>query len=47
MFEMRGTPALAGRSAAASDPTTARRLWTTSEELTGITFPETVAAVQS
>ncbi|MGW4159122.1 oxidoreductase [Streptomyces sp. NPDC004788] len=47
MFEMRGTPALAGRSAAASDPATARRLWTVSEELTGVTFPELTAAVQS
>lgn len=40
MFETRGAPALVGRSAAASDPVTARRLWTISEELTGITFPE-------
>ncbi|MFD7975308.1 oxidoreductase [Streptomyces sp. NPDC059071] len=47
MFEMRGNPALAGRSAAASDPATARRLWTVSEELTGVTFPEPTAAVQS
>ncbi|MEU6285535.1 oxidoreductase [Streptomyces sp. NPDC047028] len=34
--EMRGAPALAGRSAAASDPEAARRLWTLSEELTGV-----------
>ncbi|MES4886408.1 oxidoreductase [Streptomyces sp. NPDC096012] len=34
--EMRGSPALVGRSAAASDPEAARRLWTLSEELTGI-----------
>lgn len=47
MFEMRGTPALASRSAAASDPATARRLWTVSEERTGVTFPEPTAAVQS
>ncbi|MGW1169134.1 oxidoreductase [Streptomyces sp. NPDC002550] len=47
MFEMRGAPSLAGRSAAASDPATARRLWTASEELTGITFPELTAAVRS
>jgi NAD(P)-dependent dehydrogenase (short-subunit alcohol dehydrogenase family) len=37
--EMRGHPALAGRSAAASDLETAERLWTLSEELTGVSFP--------
>ncbi|AZS89043.1 oxidoreductase [Streptomyces griseoviridis] len=37
--EMRGGPALVGRSAAASDPVAARHLWTVSEELTGVTFP--------
>ncbi|MFJ6292075.1 oxidoreductase [Streptomyces griseoviridis] len=37
--EMRGGPALVGRSAAASDPAAARQLWTVSEELTGVTFP--------
>ncbi|GHD99855.1 oxidoreductase [Streptomyces alanosinicus] len=37
--EMRGAPALVGRSAAASDPAAARRLWTLSEELTGVTWP--------
>ncbi|WEO96623.1 oxidoreductase [Streptomyces sp. FXJ1.172] len=36
--EWRGAPALAGRSAAASDPQAARRLWTLSEELTGVTW---------
>ncbi|WP_329012431.1 oxidoreductase [Streptomyces sp. NBC_01601] len=36
--EMRGAPALVGRSAAASDPVAARRLWTLSEELTGVTW---------
>ncbi|MGQ4388108.1 oxidoreductase [Streptomyces sp. SAS_270] len=41
--EMRGAPALVGRSAAASDPVSALRLWTASEELTGVTFPEPVA----
>jgi hypothetical protein len=41
---MRGAPALVGRSAAASDPSTARRLWTVSEELTGVTFPLSAAA---
>ncbi|WP_225824699.1 oxidoreductase [Streptomyces naphthomycinicus] len=34
--EMRGAPTLVGRSAAASDPAAARRLWTLSEELTGV-----------
>lgn len=33
--EVRGRPALVGRSAAASDPVTARRLWEASEELVG------------
>ncbi|MEU5888210.1 oxidoreductase [Streptomyces sp. NPDC047461] len=37
--EMRGAPTLVGRSPAASDPATARRLWTMSEELTGTRFP--------
>jgi NAD(P)-dependent dehydrogenase (short-subunit alcohol dehydrogenase family) len=37
--EMRGAPTLVGRSSAASDPVAARRLWTASEELTGVTFP--------
>ncbi|MDH6628383.1 NAD(P)-dependent dehydrogenase (short-subunit alcohol dehydrogenase family) [Streptomyces sp. LBL] len=36
--EMRGAPTLVGRSPAASDATTARRLWTTSEALTGTAF---------
>ncbi|MFI1363263.1 oxidoreductase [Streptomyces griseochromogenes] len=34
--EMRGAPTLVGRSRAASDPEAARRLWTLSEELTGV-----------
>ncbi|MFE7569138.1 oxidoreductase [Streptomyces sp. NPDC057539] len=38
--EVRGRPTLVGRSAAASDPAVARRLWAVSEELTGVTFPE-------
>ncbi|MEU9285077.1 oxidoreductase [Streptomyces sp. NPDC048275] len=38
--EMRGAPALVGRSAAASDPVSAVRLWAASEELTGVRFPE-------
>ncbi|NUO45953.1 MAG: oxidoreductase, partial [Streptomyces sp.] len=37
--EMRGAPALVGRSAAASDPEAAKRLWTVSEEMTGVRFP--------
>lgn len=36
--ELRGSPTLVGRSAEASDLTTARRLWEASEELTGIGF---------
>ncbi|WP_030342180.1 oxidoreductase [Streptomyces sp. NRRL S-1022] len=42
--EMRGAPALVGRSAAASDPAAARRLWTLSEELTGVRWPLTATA---
>ncbi|MEV6588721.1 oxidoreductase [Streptomyces acidicola] len=37
--EWRGNPTLVGRSSNASDPDTARRLWTASEQLTGTTFP--------
>ena len=36
---MRGAPTLVRRSAAARDPDAARRLWTASEELTGVSFP--------
>ncbi|MFE9444823.1 oxidoreductase [Streptomyces sp. NPDC006602] len=36
--EMRGGPTLVGRTAAASDTATARRLWTVSEELTGVVY---------
>ncbi|WP_165985095.1 oxidoreductase [Streptomyces sp. YIM 98790] len=42
--EMRGAPTLVGRTQAASDPATARRLWTVSEELTGVVFPEPATA---
>jgi NAD(P)-dependent dehydrogenase (short-subunit alcohol dehydrogenase family) len=42
--EQRGHPRLVGRSAAASDPETARRLWERSEELTGVRFPLEPAA---
>ncbi|MFE9773810.1 oxidoreductase [Streptomyces sp. NPDC005931] len=36
--ETRGAPTLVGRSRAAADPLTARRLWAVSEELTGVAF---------
>jgi NAD(P)-dependent dehydrogenase (short-subunit alcohol dehydrogenase family) len=42
--EHRGYPTLVGRTAAASDVEMAKRLWTLSEELTGVKFP--LAAVQ-
>jgi NAD(P)-dependent dehydrogenase (short-subunit alcohol dehydrogenase family) len=42
--EQRGHPRLVGRSRAASDEETARRLWELSEELTGTTFPLAAAA---
>jgi NAD(P)-dependent dehydrogenase (short-subunit alcohol dehydrogenase family) len=38
---MRGAPAPCGRSAEAGDEAAARRLWQVSEDLTGVTFPET------
>jgi NAD(P)-dependent dehydrogenase (short-subunit alcohol dehydrogenase family) len=37
-FEQRGHPKVVGRSAAARDQQAARRLWTESERLTGVTF---------
>jgi NAD(P)-dependent dehydrogenase (short-subunit alcohol dehydrogenase family) len=37
--ESRGHPKLVGRTAAAKDVETARRLWELSERLTGVTFP--------
>ncbi|MEJ8670022.1 oxidoreductase [Streptomyces sp. MS1.AVA.1] len=37
--EMRGAPTLVGRTTAASDAAVARRLWTVSEELTGVSSP--------
>ncbi|KUM72940.1 oxidoreductase [Streptomyces curacoi] len=37
--EMRGAPTLVGRTTAASDAGVARRLWTVSEELTGVSWP--------
>jgi len=39
----RGYPTLVGRTAAASDVEMAKRLWTLSEELTGVRFPLIVA----
>jgi hypothetical protein len=43
-MEQRGHPRLVGRSKAASDEETARRLWELSEQLTGTSFPLTPAA---
>jgi len=43
--EQRGYPTLVGRTAAASDVEMAKRLWTLSEELTGVGFP--LASAQS
>jgi hypothetical protein len=37
--ESRGHPKLVGRSKAANDEETARKLWELSEELTGVSFP--------
>jgi NAD(P)-dependent dehydrogenase (short-subunit alcohol dehydrogenase family) len=37
--EGRGHPTLVGRSGAAKDAETARRLWELSEQLTGVSFP--------
>jgi NAD(P)-dependent dehydrogenase (short-subunit alcohol dehydrogenase family) len=41
LAEQRGHPTLVGRTAAASDPDTAAKLWVLSEELTGVRFPLT------
>ena len=38
MFEMWGPPKLAGKSARAQDDAVARRLWSRSEELTGVSY---------
>lgn len=43
-LQNRGAPKLVGRSAKARDEEAARRLWTVSEELTGVRFPLTVSA---
>jgi NAD(P)-dependent dehydrogenase (short-subunit alcohol dehydrogenase family) len=37
--ELAGPPRLVGRSAAASDPVAAARLWAASEQLTGVRYP--------
>jgi NAD(P)-dependent dehydrogenase (short-subunit alcohol dehydrogenase family) len=42
--EQRGHPTLVGRNGAAQDTETGKRLWTLSEELTGVAFPLTPAA---
>jgi NAD(P)-dependent dehydrogenase (short-subunit alcohol dehydrogenase family) len=41
--EQRGHPTLVGRSAAARNPDTARRLWERSEQLTGVSFTQVPA----
>jgi NAD(P)-dependent dehydrogenase (short-subunit alcohol dehydrogenase family) len=43
LLELRGAPKLVGRTKAAKDTDVARRLWEVSEQLTGVTFPLTVA----
>jgi NAD(P)-dependent dehydrogenase (short-subunit alcohol dehydrogenase family) len=47
LFESRGAPKLVGRSKAARDAELARRLWTVSEQLTGVTFRPLAARPQS
>jgi NAD(P)-dependent dehydrogenase (short-subunit alcohol dehydrogenase family) len=44
-MEGRGAPTLVGRTKLAQDADLARRLWTLSEELTGVTFPLSAATV--
>ena len=39
LMEQRGHPTLVGRTAAASDVEMAKKLWTASEELTGVSYP--------
>ena len=46
-MEMRGTPALVGRTVAASDPDLAKKLWTASVELTATDFPATLPGALS
>jgi len=40
---MRGAPKLVGRSGRARDPAAGRRLWTLSEQLTGVSFPAQIS----
>ncbi|MGY1771093.1 oxidoreductase [Blastococcus sp. SYSU D00813] len=44
LAETRGAPTLVGRTAAASDPALAARLWARSAELTGVDFPPSLPA---
>jgi NAD(P)-dependent dehydrogenase (short-subunit alcohol dehydrogenase family) len=44
--ELRGHPRLVGRSGAASDAESARRLWELSEELTGVGYPASAPLAQ-
>jgi NAD(P)-dependent dehydrogenase (short-subunit alcohol dehydrogenase family) len=44
LAEQRGHPRLVGRTRAAMDADTARRLWTLSEELTGVRYPQATPA---
>jgi NAD(P)-dependent dehydrogenase (short-subunit alcohol dehydrogenase family) len=46
-MEVRGGAKVVGRTDAAKDDDVARRLWDVSEELTGVRFPQTVAAAAS
>lgn len=39
LYEMRGNPKLVGRTKEAGDKELAKRLWTASEDLTGVSFP--------
>lgn len=45
--EMAGPPVLVGRSAQAADPAIAARLWTASEELTGVRYPAALTGGRS
>ena len=44
--ELRGSPTLVGRSSAATDLAVAARLWTLSEELTGVRFPDLASSTE-
>jgi NAD(P)-dependent dehydrogenase (short-subunit alcohol dehydrogenase family) len=47
MMHMRGAPELIKRSKAARGPELAARLWSVSEELTGVTWPATLPALRT